>query len=90
MVVSIAPNANVGTEDSSNSSKSGLSLEEKKNNHIASENRRREQIRNAFDKLVDIVPELESHESRSELAVLQKTTAYLERLRQENEELNSS
>lgn len=65
----------------------GLSLEQKKENHILSENRRRALIRSSFDRLVELVPQLETSENRSEYAVLTKTSRYIEHLRAENERL---
>ncbi|GMG37572.1 unnamed protein product [Ambrosiozyma monospora] len=64
-----------------------LSAEEKKLRHIQSEHKRREQIRSTFDKLVRIIPSLEQKESRSELVVLNKTSDYLEELRQQRQKL---
>lgn len=68
-------------------SSSGLTLEQKKTNHIMSENRRRNQIRSSFDRLVELVPQLDSTESRSEYAILTKTANYIVQLRKENERL---
>lgn len=66
---------------------SGLTLEQKKTNHIQSENRRRNQIRSSFDRLVELVPQLDTTESRSEYAILTKTANYIVQLRKENERL---
>lgn len=95
----ITPNNNHNSDDDenqnntkrrkSNSGGSGLTLEQKKENHILSENRRRAQIRSTFDKLVKIVPQLQESESRSELAVLTKTSNYIEHLRSEYERLQT-
>lgn len=74
---------------STNGATTGLTLEQKKTNHIMSENRRRNQIRSSFDRLVQLVPQLEESESRSEYAVLQKTADYIIQLRQENERLEN-
>jgi heteromeric Ino2p/Ino4p transcription factor len=52
-----------------------LTDQEKKNNHIASEQKRREAIRAGFDKLADIVPGMEG-QGRSEATVLQATVSY--------------
>lgn len=52
-----------------------LSEQEKKNNHIASEQKRREAIRAGFDRLADIVPGMEG-QGRSEATVLQATVQY--------------
>lgn len=48
-----------------------LSEQEKKNNHIASEQKRRMAIREGFDRLTEIVPGLEG-QGRSESIVLKK------------------
>ncbi|KAH3665769.1 hypothetical protein OGAPHI_003957 [Ogataea philodendri] len=64
-----------------------LSEEEKKLHHIRSENKRRDQIRSTFDSLVKVVPDLTESESRSEYAVLTKTSNYIRQLREENQKL---
>ena len=51
--------------------KQRLTEQEKKNNHIASEQKRRLAIREGFDRLADIVPGLEG-QGRSESIVLKK------------------
>lgn len=53
-----------------------LTEEEKKQNHIASEQKRREAIRAGFDRLCDLVPGLEG-QGRSEGIVLKRTVAYI-------------
>ncbi|KAI1074288.1 hypothetical protein F5B20DRAFT_564026 [Whalleya microplaca] len=53
-----------------------LTEEEKKQNHIASEQKRREAIRGGFDRLCDLVPGLEG-QGRSEGLVLKKTVEYM-------------
>ncbi|KAI1264957.1 hypothetical protein F5Y18DRAFT_427594 [Xylariaceae sp. FL1019] len=59
-----------------------LTEEEKKQNHIDSEKKRREAIRAGFDQLCEIVPGLEGH-ARSEGRVLKTTVEYaLEQLRE--------
>lgn len=50
-----------------------LSESQKKANHIASEQKRRQNIRIGFDQLIDIVPSL-NHGNRSEALILQKCT----------------
>jgi hypothetical protein len=52
-----------------------LSEDQKKANHIASEQKRRANIRIGFDQLADIVPTLDSC-NRSEALILQKCKAY--------------
>ncbi|KAG7697849.1 hypothetical protein KL930_000096 [Ogataea haglerorum] len=64
-----------------------LSEEEKKQHHIRSENKRREQIRSTFDSLVKVVPDLTESENRSEYAVLSKTSNYIRQLRGDNQRL---
>lgn len=56
-----------------------LDEEEKKARHIASEKKRREAIRNAFDKLVELVPSLTPAESRTEVSVLTKCKSFITR-----------
>ncbi|KAI9494080.1 hypothetical protein BDB00DRAFT_762538 [Zychaea mexicana] len=56
-----------------------LSDAQKKANHIASEQKRRANIRIGFDQLVDIVPTL-SHCHRSESLILQKSADYIRQL----------
>lgn len=51
-----------------------LTEQEKKNNHIASEQKRRTAIRQGFDRLTEIVPGLEG-QGRSESVVLKKCAA---------------
>jgi len=55
-----------------------LTDQEKKNNHIASEQKRRQAIREGFDKLADIVPGMKG-QGRSENLVLQNTIDYLKK-----------
>ncbi|KAI1479308.1 hypothetical protein K445DRAFT_316056 [Daldinia sp. EC12] len=53
-----------------------LTEEEKKQNHIASEQKRREAIRAGFDRLCELVPGLQGH-GRSEGYVLKETVKYM-------------
>lgn len=53
-----------------------LTEEEKKQNHIASEQKRREAIRAGFDRLCDLVPGLQG-QGRSEGVVLKRTVTYI-------------
>ena len=53
-----------------------LSEAQKKANHIASEQKRRANIRIGFDQLVDMVPTL-SHSHRSESVILQKCKQWM-------------
>ncbi|KAI8337527.1 hypothetical protein BC941DRAFT_375250 [Chlamydoabsidia padenii] len=56
-----------------------LSEEQKKANHIASEQKRRANIRIGFDQLVELVPELTECQ-RSESLILQKSVDYIRQL----------
>ena len=53
-----------------------LTEQEKKNNHIASEQKRRAAIREGFDRLTELVPGLEG-QGRSESIVLKKTVDFI-------------
>ncbi|KAM0329353.1 hypothetical protein ACHAQA_004659 [Verticillium albo-atrum] len=53
-----------------------LTEAEKKQNHIASEQKRRQAIREGFDRLTELVPGLEG-QGRSEGLVLQRTVRYM-------------
>ena len=54
-----------------------LSAAEKKANHIQSEHKRRQVIRDAFDELTTIVPGLGRAQSKSEAIVLRRTVDYI-------------
>jgi len=62
---------NSGNEASNTPEKPRLTEQEKKNNHIASEQKRRAAIREGFDRLTELVPGLEG-QGRSEGMVLNK------------------
>ncbi|KAK7204136.1 hypothetical protein BZA70DRAFT_281573 [Myxozyma melibiosi] len=64
-----------------------LTAEEKKANHIASEQKRRQAIREGFNRLTEVVPGLTKSQGRSETIVLQKTLAYLKDQLSENQSL---
>lgn len=66
-----------------------LSEEQRKQNHIKSETRRRDLIRGKFDELVDLVPTLTTSEKRAEFAILSKTGDYIEELRKRRRELEA-
>jgi len=53
-----------------------LTEQEKKSNHIASEQKRRMAIREGFDRLTEMVPGLEG-QGRSESIVLKKTVDHI-------------
>jgi len=57
-----------------------LSSEEKRANHIASEQKRRQAIREGFDRLTEVVPGLGKNQGRSEAIVLDRTIEYLKEL----------
>ncbi|PGH35361.1 hypothetical protein GX50_01825 [[Emmonsia] crescens] len=63
-----------------------LTEQEKKNNHIASEQKRRAAIREGFDRLTELVPGLEG-QGRSEGVVLRKTVDFMQLKLQERREL---
>ncbi|KAF2808261.1 uncharacterized protein BDZ99DRAFT_358172, partial [Mytilinidion resinicola] len=58
------------------SEKPRLTEQEKKNNHIASEQKRRQAIRDGFDRLASIVPGMEG-QGRSEAVVLEATIKFM-------------
>jgi hypothetical protein len=63
-----------------------LTEQEKKNNHIASEQKRRAAIREGFDRLTELVPGLEG-QGRSEGVVLRKTVEFIHQKLQERRDL---
>ncbi|KAM5453436.1 hypothetical protein MaudCBS49596_002638 [Microsporum audouinii] len=63
-----------------------LSEQEKKNNHIASEQKRRAAIREGFDRLTELVPGL-AGQGRSEGMVLRKTVDFMHLKVQERKDL---
>ncbi|KAJ2712990.1 Transcription factor [Coemansia sp. Cherry 401B] len=65
-----------------------LTEDEKKANHIASEQKRRQNIRVGYDQLIQIVPTL-TPSQRSEALILQKTVEYIRYLLMEREILES-
>ncbi|KAI7891551.1 uncharacterized protein EV154DRAFT_507725 [Mucor mucedo] len=67
------------TKTSKKTSHELLSDDQKKANHIASEQKRRANIRIGFEKLIDIVPTLSSGH-RSEALILQKSVEHLRQL----------
>ncbi|ODV95669.1 hypothetical protein PACTADRAFT_50361 [Pachysolen tannophilus NRRL Y-2460] len=73
--------------DNNTNKKQFLSEDVKKHNHNESEQRRREQLRSTYDKLVELIPSLSFEESRSELAILNKSVNYIKQLRKEHDEL---
>ncbi|KAF2720441.1 hypothetical protein K431DRAFT_203463, partial [Polychaeton citri CBS 116435] len=59
---------------------------EKKQNHIISEQKRRQAIREGFDRLAELVPGMEG-QGRSEAVVLQATVQYMRETLARKEEL---
>lgn len=74
------------TSVSADREKPRLTEQEKKNNHIASEQKRRAAIREGFDRLTELVPGLEG-QGRSESIVLNKTVDFMRAQMREREEL---
>ena len=66
--------------------KQTLSEEQKKANHIHSEQKRREKIRDQYDKLAELTPGMEG-QGRSEGRVLEEAVKYAEELRKERDQL---
>ncbi|PFH62821.1 hypothetical protein XA68_11833 [Ophiocordyceps unilateralis] len=66
-----------------------LTEEEKKQNHIASEQKRRQAIREGFDRLTELVPGLEG-QARSEGLVLKRTVEFMRQQLQERRSLISA
>lgn len=68
--------SNASSPNSPNTpAKPRLTEAEKRDNHIKSEKKRREAIRAGFDRLCDIVPDMQG-QGRSEAVVLQATVEY--------------
>ncbi|CAK7198555.1 hypothetical protein SEUCBS139899_001218 [Sporothrix eucalyptigena] len=61
---------------------------EKKQNHIASEQKRRQAIREGFDRMTELVPGLEG-QGRSEGLVLQRTVEFMKQAIEERKRLIS-
>jgi heteromeric Ino2p/Ino4p transcription factor len=70
------PSSNGNHSSNGNDDKPRLSEHEKKANHIASEQKRRQAIREGFDRLTELVPGLEG-QGRSESVVLKKTVDHM-------------
>ncbi|KAE8350129.1 hypothetical protein BDV28DRAFT_139746 [Aspergillus coremiiformis] len=75
-----------GASGAQDKEKPRLTEQEKKNNHIASEQKRRAAIREGFDRLTELVPGLEG-QGRSESIVLRKTVDFIHMKLQERQEL---
>ncbi|TPX17250.1 uncharacterized protein E0L32_003368 [Thyridium curvatum] len=63
-----------------------LTEEEKKQNHIASEQKRRQAIREGFDRLTQLVPGMEG-QARSEGVVLKRTVEFMREQLEERKRL---
>lgn len=83
---SVSSNDPSGAGAEGSHDKPRLTEQEKKNNHIASEQKRRAAIREGFDRLTELVPGLEG-QGRSESVVLKKTVDFLRLKLQERQEL---
>lgn len=70
-------NATAGTAASLSGGDSTLTPAEKKANHIQSEQKRRQVIRDAFDELTMLVPGLGRSQSKSEAIVLRRTVEHI-------------
>jgi len=80
-----SPDGQDANDPNSTEEKARLTVEEKKQNHINSEHKRRQNIRDGFDRLCEIVPGLEG-QGRSEGLVLKQTIAYMrEQIRERRE-----
>lgn len=64
-----------------------LTADEKRVNHVVSEQKRRNVIRIGFQSLVDLVPHLSNSASHSKSTVLFKAAEYIEELKSENDRL---
>ncbi|KAL4785869.1 inosine triphosphate pyrophosphatase-like protein [Aspergillus varians] len=73
-------------EGASERDKPRLTEQEKKSNHIASEQKRRAAIREGFDRLTELVPGLEG-QGRSESIVLKKTVDFIRAQMEERQKL---
>ncbi|KAL4941369.1 hypothetical protein BDV06DRAFT_212722 [Aspergillus oleicola] len=83
---SSTPTNSSRTAGANDKDKPRLTEQEKKNNHIASEQKRRAAIREGFDRLTELVPGLEG-QGRSESIVLKKTVDFIHLQIQERKEL---
>ncbi|KAJ9380286.1 transcriptional regulator family: Helix-loop-helix [Paecilomyces variotii] len=81
-----ADSSNPAAASAADKDKPRLTEQEKKNNHIASEQKRRAAIREGFDRLTELVPGLEG-QGRSESIVLKKTVEFMHLQLQERRNL---
>ena len=83
-------NANAGTNSGDSTEGQRLTEQQKKENHIASEKRRRENIKDGFQALCDLVPTLAnatSNSQKSEAVILQNSIDYINHLLRQQQEL---
>lgn len=66
-----------------------LSCDQLRINHVTSEKKRREIVRNIYDELVDLVPDLSENENRSEQIIYMKTINYIRWLYEKNQKLRA-
>jgi hypothetical protein len=83
---SLTPTGTSKSASGQEKEKPRLTDQEKKSNHIASEQKRRAAIREGFDRLTELVPGLEG-QGRSESIVLQKTVDFIHLKLQERQSL---
>jgi len=76
----------IASSNQADKDKPRLTEQEKKTNHIASEQKRRAAIREGFDRLTELVPGLEG-QGRSESIVLNKTVEFMRLQLRERQEL---
>ncbi|SCU78996.1 LANO_0A04742g1_1 [Lachancea nothofagi CBS 11611] len=63
---------------------SSLSEDQKRQNHVSSEQRRRQAMRQTYDTLVEMVPDLTASQSRSEMQIYARSYNYLAWLYERN------
>ena len=66
-----------------------LTEEQKRANHIASEHRRRNVLRDGFQRLVEVVPALVEVSARSEAIILQQTVLHVQHLLAQRQQLRN-
>ncbi|SCU80572.1 LADA_0B08350g1_1 [Lachancea dasiensis] len=64
-----------------------LSEDQKRQNHVSCEQRRRQAMRETYDTLVEVVPDLTTDHRRSEMQIYARSYNYLVWLYQRNQEL---
>ncbi|CUM52208.1 unnamed protein product [Debaryomyces tyrocola] len=85
--MSVSDDSDQGSTGRMLSKASVLTEDQKKAHHIASEQKRRENIRSEFDKIVSLTPTLNELENRSELNILTKSADYIDQLKEDNNKL---